>query len=182
MLDFIKKDTTVEQIIEANQRLKPYPIVPVYLFMMALPGETPEQFAESVKLAVRLTDENPRAVKTFNIYTPYPGTELYDVAVQQGLQPPQRLEDWAAFNFRNVCQSAPWVHPRTRRLAEGLDFPLMFLGKGHFVTPYKRTNPLAVALARMYYPLARHRVTNLDVRFPIETKLAKGLGIFGRQD
>ncbi|MCX7916158.1 MAG: B12-binding domain-containing radical SAM protein, partial [Verrucomicrobiae bacterium] len=182
MLDFIKKDTTVEQVLEANQKLKPYPIVPVYLFMMALPGETPEQFEKSVRLAIRLTDENPRAVKTFNIYTPYPGTELFQVAVQMGLQPPERLEDWAAFNFRNVYGDALWVHPRTRQLAEGLDFPLMFLGKGHFVTPYKKTNPLVVALARMYYPLARYRVRQLDVRWPIETKLAKRLGLFGRQD
>jgi radical SAM superfamily enzyme YgiQ (UPF0313 family) len=182
MLDSINKDGTIEQVIEANRRLRPYPIVPVYLFMMALPGETPEQFEQSIKLAVRLTDENPRAVKTFNIYTPYPGTGLYETAVQQGLQPPQRLEDWAAFNFRNVHDDAPWVHSRTRQLAEGLDFPLMFLGKGHFVTPYKRTNPLAVALARMYYPLARHRVTSLDVRFPIETTLVRALGLFGRQD
>lgn len=182
MLDFIKKDVTVEQVLEANQRLKPYPIVPVYLFMMALPGETPQQFEQSVRLAVRLTDENPRAVKTFNIYTPYPGTELFEVCVQMGLRPPERLEDWAAFNFRNVYQEAPWVHPRTRQLAEVLDFPLMFLGKGHFVTPYKKTNPIAVTLSRMYYPLARYRVTHLDVRFPIETKLAKSLGIFGRQD
>ena len=182
MLDLIKKDVTVEQVIEANQRLMPHPIVPVYLFMMALPNETPDQFKQSIDLAVRLTDENPRAVKTFNIYTPYPGTELYDYCVQLGLIPPQRLEDWATFNFRTVHRNAPWVLPETRRLVEGLDFPLMFLGKGHFVTPYKKTNPLAVALARMYYPLARHRVTNLDVRFPIETKLAKGLGIFGRQD
>jgi radical SAM superfamily enzyme YgiQ (UPF0313 family) len=182
MLDLLKKDATVEEVIEANQRLKPHPIVPVYLFMMALPGETPEQLAESIALAVRLTDENPRAVKTFNVYTPYPGTELYDTTVQQGLTPPERLEDWAVFNFRNVCDDAPWVHPRTRQLAEALDFPLMFLGKGHFVTPYKRTNPVAVTLARLYYPLARHRVTKLDVRFPIETRLAKSLGVFGRQD
>jgi radical SAM superfamily enzyme YgiQ (UPF0313 family) len=182
MLDRIRKDMTIEQVIKANERLKPHPIVPVYLFMMALPGETPEQFAQSIALAVRLTDENPRAVKTFNVYTPYPGTELYDTTVAHGLQPPQRLEDWAAFNFRKVRDDAAWVHPRTRRLVDALDFPLMFLGKGHFVTPYKRTNPLAVALARMYYPLARHRVTNLDVRFPLETRLARGLGIFGRQD
>ncbi|HSP90472.1 MAG TPA: hypothetical protein VLN08_06185, partial [Vicinamibacterales bacterium] len=105
-----------------------------------------------------------------------------DTTVALGLQPPQRLEDWAAFNFRKVRDDAAWVHPRTRRLVDALDFPLMFLGKGHFVTPYKRTNPLAVALARLYYPLARHRVTNLDVRFPIETRLARSLGVFGRQD
>jgi hypothetical protein len=34
----------------------------------------------------------------------------------------------------------------------------------------------------MYYPLARHRVTSLDVRFPIETTLVRALGLFGRQD
>ena len=58
----------------------------------------------------------------------------------------------------------------------------MFLGKGHFVNPYKKTNPLAVALSRLYYPLARYRVNHLDVRFPIEMKLARAMGIFGRQD
>jgi anaerobic magnesium-protoporphyrin IX monomethyl ester cyclase len=182
LLDAMHKEITLDQVIEANRRLLPHPIVPVYLFMMGLPGETPAQFAESVALAVRLTDENPHAVKTFNIYTPFPGTEMYQAALRAGLAPPSRLEDWAGFNWRNIPPHAPWVHPETRRLAEGLDFPLMFLGKGHFVTPYKKTNPVAVALSRLYYPLARYRVKHLDVRFPVETKVVKALGLFGRQD
>jgi len=33
-----------------------------------------------------------------------------------------------------------------------------------------------------YYPLARYRVKHLDVRFPVETKVVKALGLFGRQD
>ena len=69
-----------------------------------------------------------------------------------------------------------------RKLIEGLDLPLMFLGKGHFVRPYKKTNPLVVALARLYYPLARYRVKHLDARWPVETRLVKALGLFGRQD
>ena len=172
----------MEKVIEANLKLAPYPIVPLYLFMMGLPTETPDEFGQSIRLAVQLTDENPRAVKTFNIYTPYPGTELYDHAVQLGLKEPQKLEDWHRFNFRNISGGAEWVSPKLKRLIEGLDFPLMFLGKGHFVTPYKKTNPLVVALARLYYPIARRRVTNLDARFPMESKLVKALGLFGRQD
>jgi radical SAM superfamily enzyme YgiQ (UPF0313 family) len=182
LLDLIKKDCSMEEIIEANHKLIPYPIVPVFLFMMGLPTETPEEFAQSVRLAIRLTDENPKAVKTFNIYTPYPGTELYDLALQLGLKEPQRLEDWAHFNFRNIPRESEWIEPEMRKLIEGLDFPLMFLGKGHFVTPYKKTNPLVVALSRLYYPIARYRVTNLDARFPIETELIKAMGLFGRQD
>ena len=181
ILDLIGKDQTVEQILEAHEKLIPYPIVPVYLFMMGLPTETPDELAESIRLAIRITDENPRAVKTFNIYTPYPGTELFDMAVQYGLQVPQRLEDWARFNFRNIPRYSPWVPPQTRRLVEALDFPLMFLGKGHFVTPYKKTNPIVNALAKAYYPLARYRVKHMDARFPIESKIVKSLGLFGRQ-
>ena len=182
ILDLIKKDLAVETIIEANLKLIPYPIVPVYLFMMGLPTETPEDFARSVRLAIRLTDENPRAVKTFNIYTPYPGTELYELTVQLGLREPGRLEDWARFNFRNIPDESGWISPEMKRLVRALDFPLMFLGKGHFVTPYKKTNPLVVAMARMYYPIARYRVEHLDARFPVETKIVNALGLFGRQD
>lgn len=182
ILDLIKKDCSVEEIIEANRKLIPYPIVPVFLFMMGLPTETPEEFAQSVRLAIQLTDENPRAVKTFNIFTPYPGTEIYQLAVQLGLREPQRLEDWARFNFRNIPKESEWINPEMRELIIGLDFPLMFMGKGHFVTPYKKTFPLVVALAKLYYPIARLRVKHLNARFPFETKLVKALGLFGRQD
>jgi radical SAM superfamily enzyme YgiQ (UPF0313 family) len=150
--------------------------------MMGLPTETPDEFAQSIRLAERLVEENPKAVKSFNIYTPYPGTELYHVALQHGLRKPERLEDWARFNFRRVASDAPWVPPETRKLVEGLDFPLIFLGDGHFVNPYKKTSPIVVGLAKLYRPLARYRVSNMDARFPIETKVAKALGVFARQD
>ncbi len=182
LLDLIKKDSGPEEVIEANRKLIPYPIVPIFLFMMGLPTETPEEFAQSVRLAVQLTDENPRAVKTLNIYTPYPGTKLYDFVVQLGLKEPQHLEDWARFNFRNIPKESGWIEPKFKRLIEAMDFPLMFLGKGHFVTPYKKTNPFVVSLSKLYYPIARYRVVNLDARIPIETMLVKTLGLFGRQD
>jgi len=181
VLDLIKKDMTVEQAIEANRKLAPYPIVPLYLFMMGMPTETPDELRQSIELADRLIAENPKAVKTFNIYTPYPGTELYGVALQRGLKVPERLEDWAHFNFRNVDKDAKWIEPETKRLVEDLDFPLMFLGE-QFTNPYRRTNPLVVSMSRLYAPLARYRVRHLDVRLPIESRLAKTLGIFARQD
>jgi radical SAM superfamily enzyme YgiQ (UPF0313 family) len=182
MLDLIKKDIYLEEVIEASRKLIPYPIVPVYLFMMGMPTETPDELVQSIRLSEQLVDENPIACKSFNVYTPYPGTELYHVALQYGLKEPQKLEDWASFNYRRLAQDAPWVPPDTRKLVEGLDFPLMFLGKGHFVIPYKKTNPIVVGLGRLYYPIARYRIKHLKVGFPIETKVVKALGLFGRQD
>jgi anaerobic magnesium-protoporphyrin IX monomethyl ester cyclase len=181
VLDLIKKDVTVEEVVEANRKLAPYPIVPLYLFMMGMPTETPEELGQSIELADRLIEENPKASKTFNIYTPYPGTELYDFAVQHGLDVPETLEGWAEFNFRRVPKSARWITPETKRLVENLDFPLMFLGS-NFTDPYRQTSSVVVSLAKLYSPIARYRVRHLDARFPIESKLVKALGLFGRPD
>jgi anaerobic magnesium-protoporphyrin IX monomethyl ester cyclase len=178
VLDLIKKDVSIDEVIEANNRLAGYPIVPLYLFMMGLPTETPEELYQSFCLADRLIKENPHAVKTFNIYTPYPGTELYDLALQLGLKEPDKLEDWALFN---VQKDSPWIKPETKKLVENLDFPLMFLG-GHFVDSYRKTNPIVTTLGRLYSPIARYRIRNMDTRLPLESKLVKALGLFARQD
>jgi len=181
ILDLIQKDLKLEQIVEANRKLAPYPIVPLYLFMMGLPTETPDDLRMSFELADAMLRENPKASKTFNIYTPYPGTELYHEARRHGLREPDTLEGWASFNFRNVQKDAPWIPPETKRLVEGLDFPLMFLGT-NFTSPYRRTNPVVVSLAKAYAPVARYRVRRLEPRFPLESKVVKALGLFGRQD
>jgi radical SAM superfamily enzyme YgiQ (UPF0313 family) len=149
--------------------------------MMGMPTETPDEFRASIRLAERLVDENPKAVKTFNIYTPYPGTELYGTALKCGLKEPDRLEGWARFNFRNIPEESAWISPETKRLIENLDLPLMFLGS-QFVEPYRATRSVVVALGRLYAPIARWRVRNMDVRFPIESKVVKRLGLFARQD
>jgi anaerobic magnesium-protoporphyrin IX monomethyl ester cyclase len=179
ILDLIRKDLTVEQVVEASRRLIPHPIVPLYLFMMGLPTETPEELRQSIRLAQQLLDENPRASKSFNIYMPYPGTELYRLVVRYGLKEPERLEEWAPLNYRYVHKESPWIPSETKRLVAALDFPLMFMGRGH---PYKKTNPMVLGLSKLYAPLARYRIKHLDSRFPIETKAAKALKLYGRQD
>ena len=179
VLDLIRKDLTVERVVEAARKLIPYPIVPVYLFMMGLPTERPDEFGQSIQLAQQLLDENPKASKSFNIYMPYPGTELYRVAVTYGLKEPLRLEEWAPLTYRYVPKETPWIPQKTKRLIAGLDLPLMMMGKGHW---YKKTNAVAVGLSRLYHPLAEYRTRHLDARFPIETKLLRALGLFGRQN
>ena len=38
VLDLIKKDVYIDEVIEANRKLAPYPIIPLYLFMMGMPA------------------------------------------------------------------------------------------------------------------------------------------------
>ena len=179
ILNLIRKTLTVDQVMDASRKLIKHPLVPVYLFMMGLPTETPEEFKDSISLAQGLISENPRASKSFNIYTPYPGTELFDVVVKMGFKPPKRLEEWAPLNYRYVFKDAPWLIPQTKKLISALDFPLMLLGSSH---SYKKTNPLVSLLSRLYQPVARYRIKHLNPNLPIETWVVKSLGLFGRQD
>jgi anaerobic magnesium-protoporphyrin IX monomethyl ester cyclase len=178
----LKKPIDVPGIRELNRRLKNSLLVPSFLFMMGLPTETKEDLAESVSLVLRLLDENPKANTFFNIYTPFPGTELFDITVKHGLHVPEGLEDWVSFNYRNLTQGAPWLSEEMRNIVEMLDFCTFFIGKGPFFQPYEKTSLLVSVLCKIYAPLANKRVKHLGYQFPAEIKLAKLLGLYAKQD
>ncbi|MFC1850576.1 B12-binding domain-containing radical SAM protein, partial [candidate division CSSED10-310 bacterium] len=120
ILDLINKGQTIEMVIEANRKLAAYPIVPKFLFMMGLPTETPQDLKKSIELSGRLTSENSKAEASFNIFAPYPGTEMYDLVRELGLKEPDHLEDWSSFNFRRTTRGS-WLKPEMRKLINGLD-------------------------------------------------------------
>ncbi len=178
----IKKPTDVGHLLETNRNLKGNPVVPNYVFMMGFPTETKADLAESISLAFRLIDENPNAGISFNIYTPYPGTELFDLAVKYGLNAPQCIEDWVPFNYRNLAQNGPWLSKEMRRIVEMLDFCSFFIGKRFIVQPYEKTNPLAKLLGNIYAPVAKKRLQEFWCQFPVEIKLAKLFGLYAKQE
>ncbi len=123
--DLLKKHITLDQVLEANRKLLPYPIHPAFMFMMGIPTETSEEVAQSIRFADRLITENPKATRTFNLYMPYPGTELFKFAVQNGLREPEALTEWAQFNYHKVFKESPWILPETEKLVEVMNFALM---------------------------------------------------------
>jgi len=101
ILDLIHKDFTVEQVLSANRKLAAAGIHAKYSFMAGFPGETDEQVLDTIGLMRRLLAENPHAsVTPLGIFTPYPGTELYQKCLDAGLANfPGTLEAWADYNW-----------------------------------------------------------------------------------
>jgi len=97
----IQKDFTVEQVLAVNQKLAQAGIQAKYSFMAGFPGETEPQVLDTVNLMRRLLRENPHAsVTPLGIYTPYPGTALYEECLAAGLANfPQTLDEWADYNW-----------------------------------------------------------------------------------
>jgi len=147
ILKMIRKGETVEDMLEANRALAKTDILPLYNFMVGFPTETQEEVMQTVDLALRLLDENPKAqISGFYIFVPYPGTELFDLAVKEGFAPPDSLEKWAEYNrqhlktpwvrdkerlFRNLIFSSKWIDGtrlqyRLKTAFQGLPIPLFF--------------------------------------------------------
>jgi anaerobic magnesium-protoporphyrin IX monomethyl ester cyclase len=85
-------------------------ITPLYSFMYNVPGETREMLEQSFQLAEWIYRTDQRARIGFYAYTPYPGTPLYQDALQSGFQPPSRLRDWGEMSLSNE------LNPRLRDL------------------------------------------------------------------
>jgi anaerobic magnesium-protoporphyrin IX monomethyl ester cyclase len=109
ILKLIKKGITPKMVLELNQRMRKEGIQPHYSFMAGFPTETEEDIRETRNLIKRLKQENPRAVVwKVNKYTPYPGTELFEVAVKHGFKPPEKFEEWSRVHFYSQDYAAPY--------------------------------------------------------------------------
>lgn len=103
VLSKIKKDVTVEQVLTASRKLKEAGIVPFYSFMAGFPFETIEDIKKTLYLMNRLLQENPEAfVYKLQFYTPFPGTELFRLASELGMQFPKSLEDWVGYHYDKI--------------------------------------------------------------------------------
>lgn len=100
ILELIRKQITPEMVLKLNSRMRKEEIIPHYSFMAGFPTETKEDIEKTVEFMHRLKRENPRAVIwKINTYTPYPGTDLFDLAVENGFNPPKKFEDWSHIHF-----------------------------------------------------------------------------------
>ena len=92
ILKILNKRITLEQVYDTFKKCNEVGIIPQINLMCGIPTETKEEFDMTIELLNRL-NHGPIDLMA---YVPYPGTELYNFAVSQGLfVPPSRLQDWA---------------------------------------------------------------------------------------
>jgi len=74
----LHKDTTLDQVEEAVRQSREVGLQVIGYFMLGSPGETPDTIRQTINLAQRLKVDFAQ----FSVTTPFPGTELYDIYMQ----------------------------------------------------------------------------------------------------
>ena len=110
-----------EQIAWFAERMKKFDIIPEYSFVLGTPASTTEEVENQINFEIsfikKIKQINPHTEIVLYTYSPVPteGTELYNQALSNGFQFPQKLEDWISPQWENFDLRknplTPWLTP-----------------------------------------------------------------------
>jgi anaerobic magnesium-protoporphyrin IX monomethyl ester cyclase len=157
MVDRIRKDIRLEQVIRCAERCRRHGIAAQFPFIVSFPEESDASIVATLDFARRLAAMSPTFQTPIFFFKPYPGTPLTEEAVRRGYRPPASLDEWARFDFYEA--DSPWVTPERASLVTRFRW---YQKRAYDGTPsWKR--PLAA--------LARWRCERRAFGFPIEKSL-----------
>jgi radical SAM superfamily enzyme YgiQ (UPF0313 family) len=166
----LRKNHTVQDIIEVNRRLARYDITIYYSFISGIPTETLDDLTKTKDLILKLTEENPHA-RTSPVYNyfPFPGAELYEeILSSYGYVPPQNLEEWGNVDYG--VNNIPYVDKEMQQILEHLYLPSLFIDRKFHEYD---TSPLLRWIGDVYRPLARLRLKKMCFKVPYEKRAAE---------
>ncbi len=98
VLKLLHKDITVEQIVRSAKTCADVGIIPMYSWMVGIPGQSKKEMRNNISLMNQINEICPNALNSTNwIFRPIPGGNLYDIARSKGLREPKSLSEWASF-------------------------------------------------------------------------------------
>jgi len=114
ILNLMQKDIMVEDIRRTAELCQKVGIRALFNFMIGLPGEIWPDMLETFRLMDDL-DKMGEGVAVGGplVYLPWPGTPLFDLALEKGFHRPERLEEWAV-NLGARQPVTPYVDRRAK--------------------------------------------------------------------
>lgn len=168
--DVIQKRITKEQTIQAIKVARDLDLKLILSFVIGWPTETVAERQETIDLVLRLQEINPKAaVYPLWVYIPYPGTILFNRAVELGFKQPTTLEGWGNYFWGKA--RVPWLkNPRQYEIIHELS-PLAWNNKTWKRLSNKSPkNILKFIFVKLFRPLILFRFRHNFWRFPIDAE------------
>lgn len=167
ILKKIKKDITTEDIIKGAACTANNGIRPNLSFMSGFPGETLEDFKDTIDIILKLWNVHPLVtVNGIFPFNAYPGTDLYNKSMSMGFKAPLSLEEWGEWAFQYEPDN-PWLDPVMKQWMEIAFYMVRFKYYiARFEDRYK-PSPAVTLLKLITWPLV------LSVKFRMKYRLFK---------
>lgn len=115
LADVVKKEITTTQIMQVAKQIAEHGILGSYTFIVGFPGESDAEVEDTYMLINRLRGLEPQPETRVHLFAPYPGTPLYQSAIDHGFQPPHSLDGWSDYDY--YSSQTPWTSEATARRA-----------------------------------------------------------------
>lgn len=158
ILDFMKKDITTEQVLDAVKKCKKHNLTAKLFYMMGFPTETMEDLYETIDIIDEIHTIFPESLQPILIYTPYERTPLMEESKKHGLIPPQTLEEWGEYNF--LKYDLPWGDNKYKSTVKTVSII------SHFLLGYQRSDRFSSSWQRVFFSILKK-----NARFRWENKM-----------
>jgi radical SAM superfamily enzyme YgiQ (UPF0313 family) len=102
VLDDISKGIKVEDIFNAAKVLHERGLRGTFSWIIGFPQESKEDVMATINAVRKVSEIMPAAVQRLKLFTPYPGSRLYQKAIEKGYRPPETLEDWGRYTREHI--------------------------------------------------------------------------------
>jgi anaerobic magnesium-protoporphyrin IX monomethyl ester cyclase len=152
-------------IYESTERCIQAGVIPSFNIIFGYPGEGVKERRETIHFMMDVCRRFPGAEFWTNIFTPYPGSPIFQEAAKLGIEVPQSLEGWVDYFPRYT--TLPWLngkdHQRVQTMRDYLRIafdraPIALNGPGKFARVVQHVTA---------YP-ARWRLDHDFYEFPFE--------------
>ena len=115
ILNYLKKDITIEQVEHAAKITNDNKIVSEFSFMIGLPQESIEDMLKTVDFIKKLKKIGEYVMtQNVQLYRPYPGGELFNESVKLGFDAPRDIRGWTTGKLQEIGgfikpEYLPWL-------------------------------------------------------------------------
>jgi radical SAM superfamily enzyme YgiQ (UPF0313 family) len=110
ILKILNKGITVEDIKRVVKLLAKYNLRVGYSAIIGLPRESEAEKKETIELLLWIHSVHKNKTITVGPYLPYPGSKLYEIAIEDGFIPPKDTKGWGMADRWSKELRLPWVN------------------------------------------------------------------------
>jgi radical SAM superfamily enzyme YgiQ (UPF0313 family) len=166
VLKLINKGITRKEILEKFKLFRKYPEIAVSTpAIIGFPTETWGEVCQTIDLGLKIAELVPSNHMVFQAFLPFPGTDLYPVAVKEGLNPPKRSMDWRGYHsfYGDMkMEWLPWADKNTPEVFYRIDKYGKLLNHARGVSVIRNIGK------KICYFLAKTRLKHKIFCFPFE--------------